>query len=697
MSTETATAPKSPDAAPAPKSAEQNAKSKGKGRGKGQSQRRGGQGGRGRGRNDRNDRNDRRGGRSFAGPRDFGRARFDVEQLTELAGDPLFEAVHEAKLLEIKGSMALLDVSPKGHDALKAKMNADELKSTEIGQTFSVYLSSSNVLPSAAIVTSKPSAKKIPEVEAEAKVDATEAKDESESSLKEEPAVVASEWAEFPWAFLQQVLGRDRLDRIGASAVRKERVPGVIAGETRGGYSVSLLPAKGELEMGLRAFLPKSHATLGRFSTERVVGATDDFDVTEFEAERANIVVSRRAKLVEAQKELETTAWDRAKEGEVLECVVKSLVPYGAFVDIGGLDGLLHVSDLSWDRQPRVKDVLREGQMLKLQVLVSDPKSKKLKLGLKQLTEDPWGKVRDALDAGSTVDGTVVGFAEFGVFIHLAEGIEGLIHTSEISWKQTRRPEERFSIGEEIKVKVLDVDGAHRRISLSTKALEPNPFQAVADRFPVGTVLKAVVSSLADFGAFVQIDENVEGLVHIGELSWTERFDHPSQMLTLGDEVEVVVLKVDVDKQRVGCSIKHLQDNPYQKWESTYKVGTRHKLKVSRLVERGVLFELEEGLTGTCSTKELSNEESVSRPAELVKLGQEVEVAVVKYDSRARKVIFSARAVIDGDVRAAYDEYKQREDEGSSSANTTLGDAFAGLSLGGSDDVKADHAKTDED
>jgi len=619
------------------------------------------------------------------GARDFGAPRFDVDKLTELAGKPLFEATHPAKLVEVKDDLALVDVTPDGHDALQAKIAASEVAGLDVGATFNVYLSASHTLPT----DKKP--KKAANTN-DAKTDDAKADD---TKADEADAPAENPWAKLPWAFKGQLDDATRLADITQKAIQKERVPGIIVGETRGGYAVSLLGTDDVL--GVRAFLPKSQATLSRFGgRDKVVGVQDEFDITEFDADRANVVVSRKAKLAKERKEREAALWASAAEGAVVTGVVKSIVPYGAFVDVGGVDGLLHVSDLSWDRQPRVRDVLREGQQLELKVIVADKKAGKLKLGLKQMTPDPWLKVQEALTAGTTVDGVVVAFADFGVFVQLQDGVEGLIHTSEISWKQTKRPEERFAIGETISVKVLGINPDDRRISLSTKALEENPFQAVADRFEVGTVLKAQVSSLADFGAFVKIDDNVEGLVHIGELSWTERVNHPSEMLTIGDEVEVVVLKVDVDKQRVSCSIKQLKENPYQKWEKNYAVGSRHKVAVSRLIERGVLFELEDGLTGQCSTRDLSTE-PVSRPAEVCKVGDELEVAVVKFDARAKKVIFSVKAVVEGDVRAAYDEYKKKESEDGGS-RMTLGDALRDQ-LGASaseDDAATEDAATED-
>jgi small subunit ribosomal protein S1 len=286
------------------------------------------------------------------------------------------------------------------------------------------------------------------------------------------------------------------------------------------------------------------------------------------------------------------------------------------------------------------------------------------------------------------VKGIVVGVADFGAFVKLplpsnpAEHIEGLIHVSEISYSKVKHPSAKFSIGQEIEVKVLGLDAENRRMSLSTRALEKNPFEAVAQQFPVGTVVKAKVKSLADFGAFLQLTDTVDGMVHIGELSWIEHPKHPSELLTIGQEVEAVVMAIDVAKQRVSCSIKRTQENPFDAWEKKYREGSRHTLKVIRADDKGAQLEVEPGLSCWCSWRDLldSTGNAVEKASDAVKQGQMIEVEVRQFDRRFKKVSVSMRAVVEGETRAAYEAYKKQE-QGEQKLNP-LADKLKGIKAG---------------
>jgi small subunit ribosomal protein S1 len=356
---------------------------------------------------------------------------------------------------------------------------------------------------------------------------------------------------------------------------------------------------------------------------------------------------------------------------------VKTIVPYGAFLDVGGLDGMVHQSDLTHDGRARAAEVLKVGQTVDAKVLHKNPDTGKVKLGLKQLVPDPWAEVRAAFAEGSVVDGTIVALAEFGAFVRLqlpesGQPVEGLIHVSEIGWQKVRHPSQKLKIGDVVKVKVLGLDTQAKRISLSTKALEKNPFEAVAEQFPVGTIVKAKIKSLADFGAFVELAEGVDGLIHVGEISWTEHPRHPSELLNIGQEVEAAVINIDAAKQRVGLSIKRTSANPFDQWEKKYRKGARMKMKVIRVDEKGAWFEVEEGLSCFCFVRDLIGKEGdgrVERAQDAVKIGQEIEVEVKNFDRRFKKVSVSARAVVEGDTREAYDAYKKQEKQADTRLN----------------------------
>jgi small subunit ribosomal protein S1 len=563
---------------------------------------------------------------------DLSPPRFNVDELAALAGAPLWQAVHDAAIVEVTPAAVVVEVRPAGHATLKALVRPEELSDLTVGRTLRVRL------------LDPPTAGEM-----------------------------------LPFASVRQARDLGRFEEMQKSAEVEGGVKGAIVREVKGGYAVALFAdeAFDVADGAVRAFLPASQATLGRYGPsrhEKVVGLTGHFQVAEVDLERANLVVSRRA-ILEAARDAETRAkLASLKEGDVVQGRVTSIAPYGAFVDVGGLDGLLHRDDLSWDGRGRIDSFVKVGEVLDVKVL--QLKDTKLKVGLKQLKPDPWAEVRAAFAEGSIVKGIVVGLADFGAFVKLpipsnpAEHVEGLIHISEVSYAKIKHPSSKFQIGQEIDVKVLGLDTENRRMSLSTKALEKNPFEAIAEQFPVGAVLKAKVKSLTEFGAFVALSETVDGLVHIGEISWTEHPAHPSELLTIGAEVEIVVLNVDVAKQRVSCSMKRTQENPFDAWEKKYKTGSRHKLKVVQVNDKGASLEVEKGLSCFCFFRDLLDKEgnAVERGQDAVKIGETIEVEVRQFDRKFKKVSVSMKAVVEGETRAAYDEYKAKE-QGSQKLN----------------------------
>jgi small subunit ribosomal protein S1 len=596
-------------------------------------------------RGDRGPRRDRRDEprRDHRGRRlDLSPPRFNIDELAALAGAPLWQAVHEATIAEVTPAAVVVEVRPEGHAPLNALVKPEELPDLTVGRTLKVRLLD-------------------PPRDGET----------------------------LPQASARQARDLLRHDELAKSVRAAGGVKGAVVREVKGGYAVALFAdeAFGVADGALRAFLPASQATLGRFGpakNEKVVGTTGQFAVGEVDTERANIVVSRRAVLAAARDADTRAKLATLKEGDTVSATVKTIVPYGAFLDVGGLDGLLHREDLSWDGRGRIDSFFKVGDTVDVKVL--QIKDKKLKLGLKQLKPDPWAEVRAAFAEGSVVKGIVVGLADFGAFVKLpipsnpAEHVEGLIHISEVSYAKIKHPSSKFQIGAEIDVKVLGLDTENRRMSLSTKALEKNPFEAIAEQFPVGAVLKAKVKSLTDFGAFVALSDTVDGLVHIGEISWTDHPAHPSELLTIGQEVEIVVLHVDVAKQRVACSIKRTQENPFDAWEKKYRQGSRHKLKVVQVNDKGATLEVEKGLSCFCFFRDLLDKEgsAVERGQDAVKIGEAIEVEVKNFDRKFKKVSVSMKAVVEGETRAAYDEYKAKE-QGSQKLNP-LADKLKALS-----------------
>lgn len=556
---------------------------------------------------------------------DLAPPRFNVDELAALAGPPLWQAVHDATVADVTDAAVFVDVKPLGHAPLRAAVPPAELMGAKAGDAVRVRLG---------------------------------------DAPKTGEAV--------PSASVRQAAALDHLDALTKAADGKESVPGFVVREIKGGYSVSLFADDEDaIDTGVRAFLPASQASLSRFGPrgESVVGTSGTFNLVELEPERANVVVSRKARLQAERKEQVAQRLASLKEGDIVKATVKSLVPYGAFLDVGGVDAMVHQSDLTWDGRARSQDVLKVGKTVDVKVLHKNPETGKIKVGMKQLAQDPWGELRASFAEGSVVKGVVVALADFGAFVRLAlpsngEHVEGLIHVSEISWSKVKHPSQKLHIGQEIEVKVLGLETEARRISLSTKALEKNPFEAVAERFPEGTIVKAKIKSLADFGAFVELADGVDGLVHIGEISWTAHPNHPSELLNIGQEIEAAVMSIDVGKQRVGLSIKRTQPNPFDLWEKKYQKGKRLKMKVTRVDDRGAHLEVEEGLSCFCPTRDLIGKDGdgrVERGQDAVKMGQEIEVEVLTFDRRFKKVSVSQRAIVDGDTREAYDEYKKKE------------------------------------
>jgi small subunit ribosomal protein S1 len=433
-------------------------------------------------------------------------------------------------------------------------------------------------------------------------------------------------------------------------------VEGIITGKVKGGLKV---------DVGVPAFLPGSHADLRPArNLDRFIGQRGHFAVLKFNRARGNVVVSRRAVMERERQQMKEETLKVLEEGVIIEGVVKNITDYGAFVDLGGIDGLLHVTDMSWGRVNRPSDIVTVGEKLKVVVLKYDPERGRVSLGMKQIMPDPWASVAERYPSGARVHGKVVSLADYGAFVELERGVEGLVHVSEMSWtKRVTHPSKVVDVGAEVDVVVLDVDAANRRISLGLKQAEPNPWEMVRINHPIGSRITGLVKNVTDFGAFVGIEEGIDGLVHISDLHWTKKIRHPSEILKKGDEIEAVVLDIDVANERISLGVKQVTGDPWSTMQERYPVGTKVHGKVTSVTDFGVFVEIEEGIEGLIHVSQLSTER-VEKPQELFQPGQTIEAEITAVDARDRKIGLSIKALRRSEEREEMESYLRREREG---------------------------------
>ncbi len=481
------------------------------------------------------------------------------------------------------------------------------------------------------------------------------------------------------------VLSKEKADRlkvwdeISAACERDEVVEGVIIGRVKGGLQV---------DIGVRAFLPGSQVDLRPIrNLEKLIGERFKFRVIKFNKKRGNIVLSRRVLLEKDREEKRKETLKHLKEGAVMEGIVKNLTDYGAFVDLGGVDGLLHVTDMSWGRVQNPNGLFEVGQTVKVVVLKYDQENERVSLGMKQTQEDPWQMAQKDFPVGARVKGKVVSLTDYGAFIELKPGVEGLIHVSEMSWtKRVKHPSKIVNIGDEVEALVLDIDQENKRISLGMKQVEPNPWTLLEEKYPIGTVIRGQVRNITDFGIFIGIEEGIDGLVHISDLSWTQRVKHPSDMFQKNDEVEAVVLNIDVPNERFSLGIKQLHEDPWGRIPQVYPRGARVTGKVSKVTDFGAFIEIEPGIDGLCHVSEFS-EEHIDDPRSFLKPGDVVDVMIIDNDKEERKIGLSIKAVKKAEKGLDYRAYlaEQNNNQGTKKAGTksgsgmgTLGDALKG-------------------
>ncbi len=435
----------------------------------------------------------------------------------------------------------------------------------------------------------------------------------------------------------------DRLkvwDEISAACERDELIEGTISTRVKGGLSVTI-------RGGVKAFLPGSQVDLRPVrNLDAYIGKAHRFKVIKFNKKRGNIVLSRRVLLEKERAELKEQTLDKLKEGQIVEGIVKNLTEYGAFIDLGGIDGLLHITDMSWGRVTHPSELFQVGDHVRVKVLKFNSETERVSLGLKQMMEDPWTHAQEKYPPGTVVRGKVVSLKDYGAFIELEQGIEGLIHVSEMSWtRRVKHPSKVLAIGDTVEAVVLDIDPRQNRISLGMKQLEPNPFASLKEKYPPGTVVKGVVRNIADFGIFVEIEEGIDGLVHISDLSWTQRVKHPSEIFQKGDEVEAVVLNIEFDgeKPKVSLGIKQLVPDPWDRIPYDYPVGRIVDAKVIKVLDFGAFVEIERGVEGLIHVSEFADQR-IEDPKNFVKPGDNLKAEIISIDNGERKIGLSFRS-----------------------------------------------------
>ena len=451
-------------------------------------------------------------------------------------------------------------------------------------------------------------------------------------------------------------------DEISAACERDELVHGTIVGRVKGGLSV---------DIGVKAFLPGSQVDIRPVrNLDQYIGKDFDFKVIKFNKKRGNIVLSRRVLLEKQREEMKKETLTRLQEGAVLKGVVKNLTDYGAFIDLGGIDGLLHITDMSWGRIGHPSEVFNVGDEVRVIVLKFDPNTERVSLGLKQIQEDPWHRADEKYPVGTRVKGKVVSLTDYGAFIEIEQGVEGLVHVSEMSWtKRVKHPSKLINVGDQVEAVVLDIDPKAKRIALGMKQIEPNPWTLLEDKYPIGSVIKGQIRNVTDFGIFVGVEEGIDGLVHVSDISWTQRIKHPGELFKKGDEVEAVVLNIDVENERFSLGIKQLLQDPWDTLAERTPIGSVVKGKVTKVTDFGAFVEIEDGIEGLVHVSEL-REERVEKPSDVVKEGDELEVKIIDINTVDRKIALSAKAVLSGE--SDYRDYLRQQ--GQDFGKARLGD-----------------------
>ena len=450
-------------------------------------------------------------------------------------------------------------------------------------------------------------------------------------------------------------------DEIEKAYSENHPIKATVVDRTKGGVTVDIL--------GAQAFLPGSQIELRPVrNLDALKGQTFEVAIVKLNKKRGNIVVSRKQLLEQEQSAKRSKVLEHLQEGAVLTGVVKNLTDYGAFVDLGGIDGLLHITDMSWGRLTHPRDLVNVGDQIQVKVLKFDPEKQRVSLGFKQLTPDPWLDAEHRYPVGAHVHGRVISVTDYGAFVELEQGIEGLVHVSEMTWsKRTKHPSKLVNVNDQVECVVLSVNPAERRISLGMRQLAANPWDSLIEKYPVGAPVEGRVRNLTDFGAFIEIEEGIDGLVHVSNLSWTKRVKHPSEVLKKGDRVKAVVLAIDSEKRRLSLGVKQLQPDVWESFFQQHRVSDIIHGKVLRVATFGAFIEIAEGVEGLCH-----NSEAVDANGQQMHLGPgfEHDFKIIKMSPEEKKVGLSIRAVGEEASRKEVESYKQP----SSSTGSTIGE-----------------------
>jgi small subunit ribosomal protein S1 len=455
-------------------------------------------------------------------------------------------------------------------------------------------------------------------------------------------------------------------DEISNAVKGDEIIKGTITGRVKGGLQV---------DIGVKAFLPGSQVDIRPVrNLDQYLSKEFEFKVIKFNQKRGNIVLSRRVLLEKQREEQKKETLKNLKEGAIMKGQVKNLTDYGAFIDLGGIDGLLHITDMSWGRVGHPSEMFNVGDEVRVVVLKFDPSQERVSLGLKQIQEDPWHRADEKYPVGTRVHGKVVSLTDYGAFVEIEQGVEGLVHVSEMTWnKRVKHPSKMMEVGRDVEAVVLDIDPKAKRIALGMKQIEVNPWTALEDKYPIGSVIKGVVRNVTDFGIFVGVEEGVDGLVHVSDISWTQRIKHPGELFKKGDIVEAVVLNIDVENERFSLGIKQLSQDPWDTLSERLPVGSRVKGKVTKVTDFGGFVEIEPGIEGLVHVSEIK-EERVENPRDVLSENQEVDVKIIDINTSDRKIALSIKALL----HEGEDDYREYLKKQAEQARSRLGDVMGG-------------------
>ncbi|KFB02074.1 30S ribosomal protein S1 [Mangrovimonas yunxiaonensis] len=453
-------------------------------------------------------------------------------------------------------------------------------------------------------------------------------------------------------------------DRVNAAHDNGEIVKGFVKCRTKGGMIVDVF--------GIEAFLPGSQIDVKPIRDyDAYVNKTMEFKVVKINHEFKNVVVSHKA-LIEADiEEQKKEIISQLEKGQVLEGVVKNITSYGVFIDLGGVDGLIHITDLSWSRINHPNEIVELDQKLNVVILDFDEDKSRIQLGLKQLSKHPWDALGEDVKVGDKVKGKVVVIADYGAFIEVAEGVEGLIHVSEMSWSTHLRSAQDFvSVGDEVEAEILTLDREERKMSLGIKQLTPDPWTDITTKYPVGSKHKGIVRNFTNFGVFVELEEGIDGLIYISDLSWTKKIKHPSEFCNVGDELEVVVLELDVEGRKLSLGHKQTTDNPWDKYEAEFAVGTSHTAEISDIVDKGATIEFNEDIVAFVPSRHLEKEDGKK-----LKKGEEAEFKIIEFNKEFKRVVASHTAIFREEEAKIVKAAAKKAANAAAEAKPTLGDA----------------------